>query len=59
MSKLLTYSSRLLMVNSVLSTLPTFYMCTLKIPTIIIEQIDKYRKHEVWDGGAINRKGPS
>lgn len=57
LSKLLTYSGRLLMVNSVLSALPTFYTCTLKIPVTIIEQIDKYRKHELWDGGDINRKG--
>lgn len=41
-SKLLSYSGRLLMVNSVVPALPTFYMCTLKIPASINE---------------INRKG--
>lgn len=46
-SKLLDYSGRLLIVNSILSALPTFYMCTLKVPASIIEQIDKYRKHEL------------
>lgn len=45
------------MVNSVLSALPTFYLCTLKLPATIIEQIDKYQKHELWGGGDINRKG--
>lgn len=57
LNKLLTYSGRLLMVNSVISALPTFYMCTLKIPASIIEQVDKYRKHGLWDGCDINRKG--
>lgn len=57
LSKILTYSSRHLMVNLILSALPTFYMCTLKIPATITEQIDKYQKHELWDGGDINRKG--
>lgn len=45
------------MVNSVLTTLPTFYMCILHIPSSIFYQIDKYCKHELWDAGDINRKG--
>lgn len=57
LNKLLSYSGRLLMVNFVLSALPTFYMCTLKIPASIIKQIDRYRMHGLWDGGDINRKG--
>lgn len=31
-SKFLPYDGRLIMVNSVLSALPNFYMCSLKIP---------------------------
>jgi hypothetical protein len=46
------------MVNSVLSALPTFYMCTLKLPPSIVKQIDKYRKHCLWRGGDINAKKP-
>lgn len=45
------------MVNSVLSTLPTFYMCSLNIPPQVIKQIDVYRKHCLWSKGDINRKG--
>lgn len=56
-NKMLSYDGRLLMVNSVLSSLPTFYMCTLHLPASVIEQIDKYRKHELWDNGDINRNG--
>lgn len=44
------------MVNSVLSALPTFYICTLKLPASIIKQIDKYIMHGLWDGSDINRK---
>lgn len=31
-SKFLSYSGRLILVNSVFPALPTFYMCSLKIP---------------------------
>lgn len=45
LNKLLSYDGRLILVNSILSSLPTFYLCTLKIPPGVIEQVDKYRKH--------------
>lgn len=41
------------MVNRVLSALPTFYLCTFKVPVSIIEQIDKYRMHFLWDKGDV------
>lgn len=56
-SRMLSYNGRLILVNSVFSALPTFYMCSIKIPPTMIEQIDKYRKHCLWSGGDINRKG--
>lgn len=42
LNKMLGYSRRLLMVNSVLSALPTFYMCTLPLPAPLVDQVDKY-----------------
>jgi hypothetical protein len=54
---LLSYAGRLKLVNSVLSAMPTFHLCTLKIHITVIEQIDIYRKHCLWDRGDINRKG--
>lgn len=36
---LLSYAGRLILVNSVLSALPTFYMCTLKLPISVIDQM--------------------
>lgn len=32
-------------------------MCTFKLPIYVIEQIDKYRKHFLWDKGDVNRRG--
>lgn len=55
--KMLSYQGRLVLVNSVFTALPTFYMCSLLIPPTVIDQIDKYRKHRLWSGGDINRKG--
>lgn len=57
LSTFLSYAGRLIIVNSVLSALPTFYHCTLKFHVLAIEQIDKYRMHYLWDKGDVNRKG--
>jgi hypothetical protein len=56
-SKMFSYQGRLILVNSVLSALLTFFMCALKIPIIILDQVDKYRKHLLFDRGDVNRKG--
>lgn len=56
-SKFLSYNGRLNLVNSVFSALPTFYMCSLKLPPQVIKQIDSYRKHCLWSKGDINQKG--
>jgi hypothetical protein len=44
-SNFLIPTGRLEMVNSVLSSLPTFYMTIIKLPQTIIRMIEKYRKH--------------
>jgi hypothetical protein len=46
------------MVNSVLSSLPTFYMCSVKVSIDILNQIDKYMRHCLWCGGDVNDKRP-
>lgn len=55
-SKFLSYDGRLILLNSILSALPTFYMCNLKIPPQVIKQIDIYRKHCLWSKGDIAEK---
>jgi hypothetical protein len=53
-----TQGGKLQLVNSVLSSLPTFHMCSIKIPMKIKNQIDKYRRHCLWRGGDLNAKKP-
>jgi mannosylglycoprotein endo-beta-mannosidase len=53
----LSLAGRLQLVNSVISSLPTYYMCTLKIPITVIEIIDKYRKNCLWRGREFRAKG--
>jgi hypothetical protein len=38
-----SYAGRLTLCNSVLSSLPTYFMCMVQLPIEIIEQINKYR----------------
>lgn len=56
-SRHLTYAGRLILVNSVHSVIPTFYMCSLKLPIEVLDQVDNMRKHVLWHGGDLNRKG--
>lgn len=56
-SMYLSYSGRLQLVNSVVSSLPTYYMCTLKLPKSVMAIMDKFRKNFLWRGSDINAKG--
>jgi hypothetical protein len=47
----LSPGGKLQMVNSVLSSLPTFYMCSIKIPVENVNRIEKYRRHCRWRWG--------
>lgn len=53
-SALLSYGDRITMVNSVLSSLPTYYICSLSLPKSVIESIDRARRHCQWRGSDIN-----
>ena len=44
----LSYGDSLVLVNSVLSSLPTYYMCSLVIPKGVIDIIDKARRRCLW-----------
>ncbi|KAL6643274.1 hypothetical protein ACP70R_021455 [Stipagrostis hirtigluma subsp. patula] len=56
-SSLLSYTGRLQLVNSVISSLPTYAMTTLKLHVTVVENIDRARKQCLWRGSDINRKG--
>jgi hypothetical protein len=53
-SNFLTHAGRLQLVNSVLSSLPTYAMCTLQLPVSVY--IDRARRHCLWRGSDSNAK---
>jgi len=55
-SNLLTHAGRMELVNSVLSSLPTYAMCTLQVPITVLEYIDRARGHCLWRGSDNNAK---
>jgi hypothetical protein len=57
-SQYLSYDGRLLLVNAVFSSLPTFIMSCLLLYKGIIEQVDKYRRHIFWRGKDLEKKNP-
>jgi len=44
-SSFLSGAGRLELTNAILTTLPTFAMCSFLLPKTVVKQIDKYRKH--------------
>jgi hypothetical protein len=54
----LTQAGKLEMVKSVLSSMPTYYMTTMKVSISILNQVDKYRRHGFCRGSDINSKKP-
>jgi hypothetical protein len=43
--------------NDVLSALPTYFMCVIQLSMETIDQINKYRRHCLWRGLDLNKKG--
>ena len=54
----LSQAGRLQLTNAVFSALPTFFMCTFKLPKTMLKQIDKFRKYCLWRGADLNAKSP-
>jgi hypothetical protein len=48
-SRFLSYGGKLIFVNSVLSSLPTFYMCMLKLNKTVVKVVNRARQHCLWD----------
>lgn len=44
------------MVNSVFTSLPTFFMGTFLLHASVKEQVDKFRKHYLWRGSDENNR---
>ncbi|XP_060212175.1 uncharacterized protein LOC132639770 [Lycium barbarum] len=52
----LSFGGRLTLINSVLDSLPTYYMALFQIPTGVLEQIDKLRRDFLWEGNSEDHK---
>jgi len=52
----LSYSGRLEMVNSMITPITTYAMCTIKLPKGVIDNIDRARKQCLWRGNDAERK---
>jgi hypothetical protein len=53
----LSYSGRLQMINSAISPIVTYVMCTVRLPRGVIENIDRIRKQCLWRGNIDKKKG--
>ena len=56
-SSFLSYSRRLQMVNSSISPIITYAMCSIKLPIGVIENIDRARKQCLWWGNVEKKRG--
>jgi hypothetical protein len=52
----LSYSGRLEMINSAITPITTYAMCTIKLPKGVIENIDRARKQCLWRGNSAEKK---
>jgi hypothetical protein len=55
-SSMLTYAGKLQLINSVLSSLPTFTMCLVAVPIVVLEYYGRARCHCTWRNSDINAK---
>jgi hypothetical protein len=53
----LSYSGRLQMINSAITPIVTYMLCTIKVPKGFIENIDRARKQCLWRGSDDTAKG--
>jgi hypothetical protein len=55
-SNILTYVGKLQLVNSILSSLPTYTMCSISVPVEVHEYVDRARRHYMWRNSEANAK---
>jgi hypothetical protein len=56
-AKFLSIAGRLVLLNSILSSIPMYIMSVLKLPQWVINAIDKIRRTFLWHGANDQRKG--
>ena len=47
-STFLSYGEKLVLIKSVFTSLPIFFLCTLPFPVTVLQQINKYLRHCFW-----------
>ena len=50
----MSYGGRLVLLNSVLSSLPMFMMSFFEIPKGVLKKLNHYKSHFFWQGGSDN-----
>jgi hypothetical protein len=55
-SSLLTYAGKLQLVNLVLSSLPTFTMCSVSVSVAVLEYFNRARRYRMWRKSEVNAK---
>lgn len=53
----LSIAGRLVLLNSILSSLPVYYMSVLNMPQWVLDHIDKIRRPFLWHGAGDQTKG--
>jgi hypothetical protein len=56
---MLTQPGKLQLVNSVLSSLPRYSMCSVAVPVDVLENVDRTRRHGMWRNSDSNAKSKS
>ncbi|GKV29432.1 hypothetical protein SLEP1_g38359 [Rubroshorea leprosula] len=54
----LSFEGRLVLLNSVLSALPIFYMSLYLLPNSVIEELIRIQRRFLWGGAELNKKIP-
>jgi hypothetical protein len=55
-SSMLTQAGKLQLVNSVLSSLPTYQMCYVVVPIAVFDDFDRARRHCMWCNSDCNAR---
>jgi hypothetical protein len=55
-SSMLIQAGKVQLVNSVLSSLPTYSMCFVAVPVVVLENVDRARRHCIWRNSDSNAK---
>lgn len=55
--RFLSIASRLVLINSILSSLPIYLMFVLKLPQWVINEINRIRRKFLWHGAGESNKG--